>query len=65
MKIPQYGRVSDDRLKPCPFCGSSPQWTRNGKLYIIECTNVHCGAQLGFDGHGQSVVREAWNRRVE
>ena len=62
----------DDRLLPCPFCGTAPMWhadyAKNRKLYRahIECKS--CGASMHIStSNSNSLERiaiEKWNKRI-
>lgn len=66
----------DDRLLPCPFCGSKPVMQFQGNAYTrsreltIKCTNPKCRIQRtdGAIKHGHEFLDkigvEAWNRRA-
>lgn len=52
--------MTDEKLKPCPFCGGKA--TINGiTLVYIKCTK--CGVEtVGYREEDEAI--EAWNRRV-
>lgn len=69
-----------EELKPCPFCWSEAELSRNGNgtwgSYSIYCTNQDCTASMGSfntfregDKKAEEVekknVIEAWNRRAD
>jgi hypothetical protein len=55
--------MSDEKLLPCPFCGSPADFTYdedgNG-TGVVECANVRCAASI-YDDYFAAV--EKWNRR--
>lgn len=63
--------MEEDKLKPCPFCGTSvsmyavngDQWTMN---YRIECKGCGLTADFGvsLDGVGVNKTIKNWNRRA-
>ena len=56
-----------NKLKDCPFCGSSAQigqfGTRESKGYFVICVNPYCLAETTPCDNKESAV-DAWNRRV-
>lgn len=60
--------MTEEILKPCPFCGSTNiDWfasfsdpTTNENIINVECIN--CGAQ-GASRRGEKNAIAAWNRR--
>lgn len=56
----------ENKLKPCPFCGSKDiivkRLTRN--CFISECWEYSCRA-IGPTGRTEEEAIEAWNRRTE
>ena len=55
----------NEKLKPCPFCGSNRVQIRTddeGISWYIFCNN--CGAMCGYALSEDEVVK-AWNRRAE
>ena len=56
-------------LKPCPFCGSKPEWSshRNYKaaVYYIRCPNPDCMSAETKHYWNEEDAIKAWNRRVE
>lgn len=59
--------MSDIKLKPCPFCGSTARaWTDAYGCYSIECDNEECGCTYGDNmALNFKEVVKAWNKRVE
>lgn len=56
------GCINDNRLKPCPFCGSNAEIVENGVNYEVHCSE--CSCRIGR-GHGiKKYVIAAWNGRA-
>ena len=66
--------VVEKELKPCPFCGSKPEYIEhhedNGmpevyykeySYYYVRCLN--CGCQILSSLNGEKAI-EIWNRRI-
>lgn len=59
----------NNKLKPCPFCGSkaklSPDWNplRRRELYTVECTKEDCNALINHMELTPEMAIEKWNRR--
>ena len=60
--------MKNNKLKPCPFCGSTEVAFLDGGVYDemrfqVECQN--CGATVGFINESRSgdELGEAWNMR--
>lgn len=64
----------NEKLKPCPFCGSLNVGLRHGTLFsgAVHCNN--CSADVAFgalylfaedDPDWKSVVINGWNRRAD
>lgn len=57
-----------EKLKPCPFCGSSEHYIRTRQhgfgntVYYVYCPM--CGGESGW-ADTEPVVSEMWNRRAE
>ncbi len=54
-------------LKPCPFCGSSPQVVTIGILGIaIRCKNPKCRVKPSTDANVRhaAAVAKWWNSRI-
>lgn len=58
----EVGKMSEEKLKPCPFCGKEPVYIADGKVICV------CGAIMrSFNDWKPFTNREAieaWNRRV-
>lgn len=53
--------MSENELKPCPFCGGAPYGTPSGHPgWVIRCGN--CSARTVSD-YGRHQAEEEWNRR--
>lgn len=56
---------NNEKLAPCPFCGSKPRFEKriNGtKAVVCDC----CGLQMvGKVGEQSAVLFEKWNTRVD
>ncbi len=63
-EVPQ-DKPNEDKLKPCPFCGSKDlniRYDSDSDIRIkVICQD--CGSQSGSD-ETEMKMREAWNRRV-
>lgn len=56
----------DERLKPCPFCGSEAEMVRNSSgSYFARCTDRQCAAKTRLYHENENGARIAWNRRTE
>lgn len=59
--------TSNERIKPCPFCGSHAsvwQYEYPTKSHIIECDNEYCGCQYGNNMDlTEAEVIDLWNSR--
>ena len=51
--------MSEQKLKPCPFCGGEAMVVKMGYPHFVYCTS--CGAKV----HKWDIERsvDAWNRR--
>lgn len=54
-------------LKPCPFCGGTPELlideiAEDERRYLMHCENCDGMIERWFDDVGDSVT--AWNRRA-
>ena len=64
-------RMSEIKLKPCPFCGGEAILKRDRiGLYCVKCTNCGCMTTFQFDfGEGEEVsgrkAADVWNRRID
>lgn len=56
----------NDKLKPCPFCGSKAKKIISPVMNTIMFVCENCGADVCFyeAEFGEKAVK-AWNRRVE
>ena len=54
-------RMSDTRLRPCPFCGGEAKIVKTSSAIWTKC--VDCNASSGCRPTEKEVV-EAWNRRT-
>ena len=58
--------MSDEELKPCPFCGGEAKLENMGFPHHVYCTN--CGARVtgrGFGEDGEADAIRKWNQRSE
>ena len=58
--------MKNNKLKPCPFCGSTEVAFLDGGVYDemrfqVECQN--CGATVGFINESRRSVEYAFNYR--
>jgi len=60
--------MSEEKLKPCPFCGSymvriaKDKLPDGGYIYDVRCMNCGCGSPFRCT---EEEVVEAWNRRYK
>ena len=56
----------NEKLKPCPFCGSRVKKVISPVMNTVMFVCEKCGADVCFYGaeFGEKAVK-AWNRRVE
>ncbi len=52
--------MSDENLKPCPFCGGVAEIRTDGRTGWVKC--VSCGMTTWSGGYDEVVA--AWNRRA-
>lgn len=55
--------MSNEQLKPCPFCGGDAEITSQGdhrKSHIVSCTNCGCDHE---SGDRDFYSNSSWNRR--
>ncbi len=62
------GRMSEIKLKPCPFCGGSAELYKVWSGYSVKCCgNERCHMQAvplpAYETKERAV--EAWNRRAK
>ena len=61
--------MKEQNLKPCPFCGSFPEYGSLGgdqENWAIWCPN--CGipcAETGLQGENLEDLKLIWNKRYE
>ena len=59
----------NDKLKPCPFCGSEAKVVEEydgmigENVYFVECCNCRATFYNGNDNKIEEIKK--WNRRVE
>ena len=54
----------NEKLKPCPFCGSEDvELKRYGKLFGVECNHCYQPSWTYYVYKDKAI--EAWNRRAE
>lgn len=55
-------QIMFDKLKPCPFCGSSMcQTYLSGEFYYVRCNR--CNSTSGLADTKDAAIK-AWNRRA-
>ena len=57
----------DERLLPCPFCGSSDvKMDDNSYVWFVRCAgcNVSCSVAVRYYPADMSIPVNAWNRRA-
>ncbi len=61
------GAISGEALKPCPFCGSGAEITRDDPAPIfcwVQCKGYKANTGF-FDGTEEAEAVAAWNRRSD
>ena len=60
-----------EKLKPCPFCGSSAAIRKKAKKWAVSCmSEIGCQGQVDIENDGlngwmsSAVAAEAWNERA-
>jgi len=60
--------MTDNELKPCPFCGGKPQfdecYDNASKRYSITCFNCGIEMRRWESTEDKSKIIAAWNRRA-
>jgi len=57
--------MTDERLKPCPFCGSEAQVKRTASWdFYVKCVNPACGARTKNCHENETGAVMCWNERV-
>ena len=64
--ITKGGKVMNEKLKPCPFCGEEPQLIDAGTYYFVHCFNELCEISPFTQEHDtpEDAINE-WNSRPE
>ncbi len=52
--------LSDDDLKPCPFCNGRARFVQGGDLYSVCCINCHVETDTS---ENPDVLMDLWNSR--
>ena len=71
MKERRGRKMSEIKLKPCPFCGRSnvkiETWASGGRMYMVKCNNPDCPVpERGYPtGRNLDDVKNVWNRRAD
>lgn len=52
--------ISDNDLKPCPFCNGKARFVKGGEIYSICC--IDCHIETDCDNSPDSLAFD-WNRR--
>lgn len=60
--------MEEIKLKPCPFCGTSGQVQRSGKMWFVECANDTTSCPVNpwtgyFKNKYEAIT--VWNRRAD
>ena len=56
--------MSEEKLKPCPFCGGEAELEINGLYWDVNCKR--CLANVGaYKCYNKKQAIEAWNRRYK
>lgn len=57
--------VYEEKIKPCPFCGSSASIISGTEDHYVVCRNDDCAAAIvarSFPSEAEAIA--AWNRRA-
>lgn len=61
LRLQRGGRMTDQELKPCPFCGGKADaWESTFCVWKVFCTE--CGANITLNTDENADV--LWNKRV-
>jgi len=53
----------DEKLKPCPFCGSKAKISSSAYVYFVRCSNLECEAYLANGKMDKDGAIKEWNTR--
>jgi Lar family restriction alleviation protein len=57
--------MTNNELKPCPFCGEVPEWfSDNSYPFIIACIG-DCDIRPEYKSFLKEDAIAAWNKRME
>ena len=57
----ERGRMSEIKLKPCPFCGGEAEMFGNESVVFVGCKKCTCITDWDDD----ISAERGWNKRVE
>jgi len=58
--------MSDEKLKPCPFCGGEAAVkSRTAYDYVIMCRDCYVNDESNNWSQTKEEAIDAWNRRVK
>jgi len=55
--------MSDEKLKPCPFCGGDAETETTVLHFTVRC--IYCPAEIQSDSKFKEFTINNWNKRVE
>lgn len=68
MKLIDIELKSDNRIKPCPFCGITPKietitLSKNQEVFSLKCSNSFCPTNNNWGIDKQKLIN-IWNDRM-